>query len=245
MKMTIDGVDIHFEAFGNGEPILCLHGWNEDGSVFKSKAYKALLKDCQVYAIDLPGFGKSGGLEHYSFPCLNELLERFAAYIGLEDFQLLGQCMGGILALDYAIRHPERVRKLVLVETMIYFPAWLNLLLIKHLNSWVLKWMLKRKLGLRLLELHPAFKNSRRDKRLSAMLEKVDIAQSIEYIRLMKRYSRYDHIERSKNLKMPVTIITTVNTFRQVKKTAEDLSRVLENVRRFTVPGKNHLIYVD
>ncbi|MCX7747783.1 MAG: alpha/beta hydrolase [Clostridia bacterium] len=245
MKADLNGYNIHFEVFGEGQPVICLHGWNEECSVFKTRAYKSLLQGYKIYAVDLPGFGESEGLDDYTFEVLNEILEQFAEYVGLNDFTLLGQCMGGIIALDFAIRHKEKVRKLILIETMIYFPLWLNLLLVKYLNSWVLKFMIKRKIGMKMLALHRALKNTGRDKRLMRMLKKADVAQSLKYIRLMKKYSRYDHIERSKDLNMPVTIITTGNTFYEVKKTASQLVNVLENVQRFTIPSKSHFIYIQ
>lgn len=245
MKVNLGGTEINFEVLGNGEPVICLHGWNEDCGVFKSRMYRKLLEGHRVYAIDLPGFGASDRLEKYSFDALNHLLEQFGAHAGLDRFHLLGQCMGGIFALDYAIRHPETISKLTLVETMIYFPIWLHLLFIRRLDAWALNLLLKRKIGGRLLDFYKALRKTRKDKRLQTMLKRTDVSQSLEYIRLMRSYSRYDHIERAKVLEMPVTIITAENTFPQVRKTANHLVGVLRNARILRIPGRNHFIYVD
>jgi hypothetical protein len=92
---------------------------------------------------------------------------------------------------------------------------------------------------------HKALRKSARNKRLQKILEKTDIDNSLKYIKLLKEYSRYDHIRRVKELKIPVTIITTQSTFREVKKTAYNLTEALEKVQSICVPHRNHFIYVD
>ena len=77
------------------------------------------------------------------------------------------------------------------------------------------------------------------------MFEKVDVKNSIKYIRLMKDYSRYDHIERAKILgDIPVVLITAGTTFKQVRKTSNDLKKALNNVSIMDLPAKNHFVYV-
>ena len=226
--------------------MICLHGWNGDGGVFRSPAYRRLLRGCRVYAPDLPGFGESEGLEEYDFESLTRILDGFADEMGLRGFGLLGQCMGGIIALDYAIRHRARVCRLVLVETMIYFPVWMNLLTTDFIGSGVLQHVLKRKAFLRALSIGGAFRKLNISRRLLKMFQKVDTACSVKYIRLMKDYSKHDHLIRAKELgDTPVILITASSTFKQVRKTAQDLERALDNARVINISGKNHFIFMD
>ncbi len=245
MNIKVGSIMLNYETYGEGQPVICIHGWNEDNRVFKSVIYRRLFNEYKVYAIDLPGFGKSQSLTHYDFKGLTDILDEFASALGLNNFILVGQCMGGIIALDYAIRHSHKICKLILVETMIYFPIWMNLLLFEFLSLRLLKLMLRRKIGLKLLSVHRVFRKSGRNKRLSGMFEKVDVKNSIKYIRLMKDYSRYDHIERAKILgDIPVVLITAGTTFKQVRKTSNDLKKALNNVSIMDLPAKNHFVYV-
>jgi len=149
------------------------------------------------------------------------------------------------LALDYAIRYSHKISKLILVETMIYFPVWMNLLLIEFFNIRMLKFMLRRKVGLKLLSVHRVFRKTGRNKKLAHMFQKVDVKNSIKYIRLMKDYSKYDHIQRAKILgDIPVVLVMAGTTFSQVRKTSEDLKNTLNNVSVINFPAKNHFVYV-
>lgn len=244
MKEIVCGLTINYEVYGEGPPALCLHGWNERGKVFQTSSYRKLLRGYTVYALDLPGFGKSQSLKKYDFSELMVIIEAFIKQMGLTKLCLVGQCMGGIIALDYTIKHREKVDKLILVETMIYFPLWMRLLFIDFLNAWVLRFMIRQRLGLKLLSLHRALRPNRRD-RLFEIIKKTDIAQSLKYIKLLKDYARYDHLERLKGIETPVVIIMGDNTFRQVRKTAADLKRLMENVQIIRVPAKSHFVFEE
>lgn len=241
MQEIVCGISINYDVFGEGPPALCLHGWNERGKVFHTPSYRKLLDGYTVYTLDLPGFGKSQNLKKYDFAELMVIIDTFVEQRGLTNFCLVGQCMGGSIALDYTIKHREKVNRLILVETMIYFPLWLRLLFVDFLSGWVLKFMLKQRLGFKLLNLHKAFRHSRKD-RLLEMIRHTDIEQFLQYIKLLRDYARHDHLARVKGIKTPVMIIMGGNTFRQVRKTAADLKRLMENVQIIKIPAKNHFV---
>lgn len=195
-----------------------------------------------MYAVDLPGFGKSPALNKLDFPGITVWLNEFTKEIGLDTFILLGQCMGGIIALDYTIRCSERVKKLFLVETMIYFPFWLNVMLYDSIGQWVLKIMQYRKIGLTLFTLHKALRPGKRN-RLSMILKNLNIRQSLNYIKLMKEYSKINHLARAEAINIPIDIIVSGNTFKEVKRTADDLYLTIDNVNIITIPAKSHFIF--
>lgn len=244
MNEVVCGVYINYAVYGEGPPILCLHGWNENGNIFLTSSYRKFLKGHTAYVLDLPGFGKSQALENLNFPNLSSVINAFATQVGLGKFSLLGQCMGGIIALDYTIRCEEKVDKLILVETMIYFPLWLNFMLVDSLGQWILRFMQYRKLGIQLFCLHKAFRASKRN-RLSQLIKNLDIRQSLNYIKLMKDYSRVNHLERMTEIKIPVKIIVSLKTFRQVKKTAEDLKKTIDNVKIVRISAKSHFVFEE
>ncbi|MDI2129624.1 alpha/beta fold hydrolase [Yinghuangia seranimata] len=100
-------------------PLLLLHGFA--GSVADWDAVApALAADRRVVAYDHRGHGgsgKSGDRSAYTFDLLDADLESFAARVLPGPVDLVGHSMGGVVALRYALAHPERVRSLVLVST--------------------------------------------------------------------------------------------------------------------------------
>lgn len=110
----IGGVRIHVRRAGSGEPLLWLHG---AGGVFRvDPFFEALAEKYCVYLIDQPGFGRSerpGWLRDYSD--LNYFYRDFLAHFDLDSVNLVGHSLGGRTALEFAISHPQNVRKLVLI----------------------------------------------------------------------------------------------------------------------------------
>ena len=101
-------------VFAGGEVVVCLHGMGGNGNVF-SGLLEALGGDHGVLAFDQPGHGRSGSLDSLG------AIERMADFtqglfdkLGLGAPVLLGHGMGAAIALELALRSPERVRGLVL-----------------------------------------------------------------------------------------------------------------------------------
>jgi pimeloyl-ACP methyl ester carboxylesterase len=113
--VEINGIRLYFETFGNGLPVLVLHGGT--GSL-EDMRYQitALATDRFVVAPDSRGHGRSSDADvplSYGLMAndMLKLLDRLA--IGRVD--IVGWSDGGIIGLDLAIHHPERVRRLVAI----------------------------------------------------------------------------------------------------------------------------------
>ena len=109
------------QGFSKCTPTLVmLHGLGAGLGVW-APCFDSLSRKFPVYALDLPGFGRStrtpffGNRRDIEYQFAN-FLEEWRDAVGLENFVLLGHGFGGYIATLYAIRHPERVRHLILVE---------------------------------------------------------------------------------------------------------------------------------
>ncbi|HEY5655949.1 MAG TPA: alpha/beta hydrolase, partial [Woeseiaceae bacterium] len=91
-----------------------LHTW--DGWV------DALRDDFRIVRLDIPAFGLTGPdpTGDYSIDRYVEFLEAFASALNLESFALAGNSLGGEIAWRYALAHPQRVNRLVLVDAVGY-----------------------------------------------------------------------------------------------------------------------------
>ncbi|XP_035687724.1 (Lyso)-N-acylphosphatidylethanolamine lipase-like [Branchiostoma floridae] len=104
----------------NTLPIVMVHGFGGAAGLFFLNL-DALAEHRAVYAFDVLGFGRSSRHNFSTNATIAEeefvdSIEEWRKGVGLEEFILLGQSFGGFLAASYAIKHPSRVKHLVLTE---------------------------------------------------------------------------------------------------------------------------------
>ena len=116
--IKIDGLDVLYYTAGQGEPLVVIHGGGGDARTWWLNIAE-LAEKYTVYAPDLPGYGGSQPLDgDYYIPELADFLDKFARSLGLEKFHLVGHSLGGGIALNYALKFPQKIRKLVLVSSL-------------------------------------------------------------------------------------------------------------------------------
>jgi pimeloyl-ACP methyl ester carboxylesterase len=118
-RVSVAGRQVRYLEVGDGAPILLVHGWIGSAENFH-KWMPALEGRRQMIIPDLPGFGETAPLTgQHSIATLAAFMEAFANAIGLTLYDLGGICLGATVALELAMRDPQRVRQLVL-HTPIY-----------------------------------------------------------------------------------------------------------------------------
>lgn len=115
---TINGFDMHYEVFHPRatKTLVLLHGFTGSTKTWHS-VIERLSDDIRVFAIDLIGHGYTASpkqLEPYTMDAQVDMLESFFADRNVTSFILLGYSMGGRTAMAYAMKHPERIEKLIL-----------------------------------------------------------------------------------------------------------------------------------
>ncbi|GAB7017631.1 alpha/beta fold hydrolase [Halostagnicola bangensis] len=104
----------------SGAPVVLLHGGGVDDAMLSWRhAIDALADDYRVYAPNWPGYGDSTPIGEQTIDRYVSVLEGFLAETDLEDegVTLVGISMGGAGALGYALRHPEHIDALGLVDS--------------------------------------------------------------------------------------------------------------------------------
>ena len=104
----------------HGPVVVCLHGSGADGIVW-SYQLSRLSSRYRVIVPDLPGHGRSEGQPLDSPDAYAVWLEDFCRALNLASFFIMGHSFGGAIAQEYARRHPNKIRGLVLVGTGMRF----------------------------------------------------------------------------------------------------------------------------
>jgi pimeloyl-ACP methyl ester carboxylesterase len=112
----VNGINLYYETHGAGRPLILLHGGLGTGEMF-GPVLPALARDHQVIAVDLQGHGRTADIDRpLSIQLMAEDIAALIGHLGLERPDVMGYSLGGGVALFTAVRHPELVRKLVVVS---------------------------------------------------------------------------------------------------------------------------------
>jgi pimeloyl-ACP methyl ester carboxylesterase len=117
--VQVDGLRVHHVHGGSGSPpVLFVHGLGSAGYLEWRFNLPAISRSHEVFAPDLPGFGRSDQPpDGYGIPLFAGVVEAYIRERGLRPV-LVGTSMGGRVALEVALRSPDSVEKLVLVNAL-------------------------------------------------------------------------------------------------------------------------------
>src|SRR6266566_2358119 len=113
----VNGIKLYYEIHGTGRPLILLHGGLGAIEMFGPNL-PALAQGRQVIAVDLQGHGRTADIDRpLSVALMADDIAALIKHLGLASADVMGYSLGGGVALQTAIRHPEVVRKLVVVST--------------------------------------------------------------------------------------------------------------------------------
>ncbi|MFT5083417.1 MAG: esterase [Lentisphaeria bacterium] len=108
-------MSLHFKKSGSGDALVLIHGLF--GSLENLGAIARLLSaHFTVYSVDLPNHGRSLHTETTSLESLSHLLLEWLDQQQLQKVHIFGHSLGGKVGMELALRHPERVDRLVVVD---------------------------------------------------------------------------------------------------------------------------------
>ncbi len=125
---TISGLNMYYEDHGEGETIVLLHNgfsctkmWKDIHPGLVAAGYRVVICDRRGYGRSEPGpefeaFYTDHGFRNESATALSDLM----AQLGIRRFHIVGQCEGGVVGVDYAVRYPRQVKTLTTASTLCY-----------------------------------------------------------------------------------------------------------------------------
>lgn len=118
-EIEIAGKKITYHLYGNGKPVMLVHGFGETGDVWKSQA--AFLKDSfQVIVPDLPGSGQSEMIDDMSMEGMAEILKLILDKETITPLSMIGHSMGGYITLAFAKKYSHYLTSFGLFHSSAY-----------------------------------------------------------------------------------------------------------------------------
>lgn len=121
-------------------PVILIHGAGSNHLSWPAEIRR--LRDTIVYAIDLPGHGKSAGTAYHRASSYQSAIIDFIAQLGLNRAVLVGHSLGAAIALQLALDHPQHVAGLVCISAAASFqidPAFINLFRLPRIQKQTLE----------------------------------------------------------------------------------------------------------
>lgn len=123
-RVEVNGMQMYYEVSGTGAPLVVLHGAYMNipsmGAIIPR-----LAETHKVYAIEFQGHGRTTDIDRpITYPALADDVAAFMDKVGLKQADVFGYSMGAAVGLQLAIRHPEKVNKLVMASAAYDAQGW-------------------------------------------------------------------------------------------------------------------------
>ena len=127
-SLQLDRLRYHYLDEGSGENLLMLHG-NPTWSFYYRNLILGLKGSYRCVVPDHMGMGKSDKPQDYPYTLSRHIdnLEKLADHLELDDITLVVHDWGGAIGMGFAVRHPERIRRLVIFNTAAFLSSEISL----------------------------------------------------------------------------------------------------------------------
>ncbi len=234
------GID---EASGEQSPLVLLHGMAGERHDWQ-RLLAALPADYPTVRYDLRGFGQSSTLDGQPYSHSDDLLALLDAR-GIDRAAVLGLSMGGGVALNFALSHPDRVSRLILISPAMVGWEWSD--------EWRALWRgvsraarggdlpLARELWFQ----HPMFAVVREDAALAGELRSAIAAFHGQQWMHDSQRDELPDIDRLHALAMPTLLLTGEHDVPDMRLIADVIAGAAPNVTRIDYAGAGHMLQLE
>jgi len=236
---------ISFKKSGGGPPLVFFHGWIGNEDTF-APCHAAFAQHYTVYRPAWPGYGSSTPLPNFSIEDLVEIGRQFILETGNAPVTLIGNCLGGVMAMELIRLYPELVDKLVLIEMYDYMPWYLHLMRIPGLNAFLFNLLFKNTAGFRILNRLMTVRVARDGNGMRYMedgFHRTSVRTAIDFIKAVRNFEekyRSLYFERFRT-DIPTMYVEGGRSFKPISTFREKAYRYFGNLTVISMPECLHL----
>ncbi|HYA67798.1 MAG TPA: alpha/beta fold hydrolase [Acidimicrobiales bacterium] len=245
--IEVDGMPAAYGEAGDGLPVVFLHGWGLDHKAYKRALARLVAAGARVLAPAMPGFGGSAPLpdDRCTIEGFADWVARFLDAVGaVEPVVAMGHSFGGGVAIRFAHDHQDRVRALVLINS-IGASAWttrglaLRSMAQRPLWDWGFHfpadlWPLRQARRVLPVIVAEALPNLARDPR-----------SFVRVAALARRADLTGELDELKRRRLPVVVLWGSRDRLITRESFDEMCRVLGRPRAHTVSGTHAWLISD
>jgi len=214
-SININNAEIHYEIHGTGEPLVLIHGLGSSSRDWEFQI-PSLVENYQVITVDVRGHGKSElASGKYSIELFADDIAKLLTHLELPKVSLIGLSMGGMISLELAVKNPDLIKSLVIVNSG---PGYLNL------NFQLRFKFFLRLLSLRILSLEKVgasvaqglFPKGNQQKLRDLFLERYVENDKVSYIKSLKALSTWNVVDKLPVIACPTLVLAADTDYTSV-----------------------------
>jgi pimeloyl-ACP methyl ester carboxylesterase len=227
----------YVHRYGSGpDSFLCVHGW---GGTHRTYAPLAELvpASASLFALDLPGYGRSSPPLHWSADVVGEAVARVLPEIDSSDVTIVGNCSGAVFALIAAQLAPDRVRRIVLIDAFAFVPWYFKVFVHPVYGELAYRSTFANPVGR--FFTNASLRNRRSaDTHLTDSFRGIPTEVSLEYLRMLDAIGTVD---RFAGIHAPVDLLYGAKTFAAVRESVRQWQALWPQARPWELEGAGHL----
>ncbi|MCW5850589.1 MAG: alpha/beta hydrolase [Anaerolineae bacterium] len=242
---AVNGTRLYYEVSGSGQPLVLIHGFTLDLRMWDDQ-FAALARTFQVIRYDMRGFGQSAMPTSESYTHADDL-KALLGHLRVDQAHLVGLSKGGAIALDFTLAYPQRVKKLVLIDSVLGGYSWSP----EATARQQLIWQAASQGGIAAAKAawlaHPYFVPIRRQPAVAARL--AHIVADYSGWHFVNRDTEHGLTppasQRLRDIHVPTLVIVGEEDLPDVGRIADLLHQQVPNVQKVVVPAVGHMANME